>query len=318
MDVIDKNKTDQSINIASLLIEARENLDLTSNDIADTLNLANEVIDKIESNDFDQGIPRAFIRGYVKSYATKVGLDTIPILHEFDQQSGMTSPSLKRVESIASFKKKPQEINSGHYLFKMISILIVIAFLSFAGWELWTRLTNQSPVLDDVQYSYGTLESLSIQLDTNRSVNRSGISDDDLGDQVELNTTSNTKLSGNSNAKYSIQAQTDQNKNAVGKTENTTSDLDSTNPSNLIDTSNIIMTDLILDFSADCWVKIVDARGEILAEGVKINGKHMPLKGAPPISVILGDPSAVTLNYAGSTYDLSEYRAGRRVEILLN
>jgi len=78
------------------------------------------------------------------------------------------------------------------------------------------------------------------------------------------------------------------------------------------------MTNLLLDFSAECWVKITDARGEILAEGVKVNGKHMPLRGAKPITVILGDPSAVSLSYENEVYDLSVHRAGRRAEIVLN
>jgi len=314
MEVRDKEQQDQSINIGALLVEARDNLGLTNKDIANTLNLAEEVIDKIEKNDFEQDIPIAFIRGYIKSYATKVGLDTSPILAAFDQQTSGELPSLKRAQSISVFDKKTREINSSHYLFKAVSTLIVIAFLSFAGWELWKRLSNTAAVTNEAQYSYGTLSSdISSELETTNDIDLNNSDSENListdTSEIENTTSENTQLRGDVVQQQNSDAQ---------NIELSITDSSNAISAGLVDDSNLIMTNIVLDFTADCWVKITDARGEVLAEGVKVNGKHMPLTGAKPITVILGDPSVVTMSYADELYDLSVYQAGRRVEIILN
>ncbi len=99
------------LKIGELLNEARNNLHLSIKDIASALNLTPSVIEGIERNSVDPDIPATFIRGYVKSYATKVGLDTRRILTEFDKQASSDYPSLKRVEAISNFNEKRKEIN---------------------------------------------------------------------------------------------------------------------------------------------------------------------------------------------------------------
>jgi len=317
MDVNNKNNNESSIDIGALLIEARNNLGLATKDIADALNLADEVISEIEKNNFNQDFPVAFIRGYVKSYATKVGLDTSPILNEFDRQTGVVSPSLKSVKAISSFDKKTKEINSGHLLFKGISILIVIVFLSYAGWKLWERLKKDTSNTGVVEYSYDTSSSdISNQLETDdaKQDSSAGTSSDNklTSSEIQLITESEPNHESLSTTEPELSAETEQ------KSEINNGDSVASSSQNIIDDANLVKVNLVLDFSADCWVKITDARGEILAEGIKKGGKHMPLEGAKPITVILGDPSAVTLNYQGDAFDLSSYRAGRRADIVLN
>lgn len=320
MDVNNKKETEKSVDIGRLLIEARENLDLTSQDIATHMNLAIDIINKIENNDFDLDIPVAFIRGYIKSYATKVGLDTGPMLAEFDKQIGVESPSLKSVRAISSFDVKRKEINSSHFLFKSVSILILLAFMSFAGWELWNRF-----VINDQNHSDAkdlADSDISAHLKTNDS--NVELFDDEVKEEVPetsidkpLDTTTETQNNLPINSRLAIDTGPD------GDTEVSNLDLiqnDQTEQAlqqKTVDTSNLIMTSLVLNFSADCWVKIVDARGEVIALGVKQSGKHMPIEGVAPINVILGDPSVVTMTYDGLDYDLSSYRAGRRADIIL-
>ncbi len=319
MDV-NNNETEISVNIGNLLVEARENLGLSSQDIATQMNLAFDIIDKIESNHFDIDIPVAFVRGYIKSYATKVGLDTGPMLDAFDKQIGVESPSLKSVQAISQFSAKRKEINSSHYLFKSVSILILLTFLSFAGWELWNRFILAGP--DGSDSTDQTDSDISTQLDTNHdsvklfedkvkektpepSNNNSLGSDERIQNDLPVSTGLSNDIGSVSHTKI-LDSDLIQNSGSVQSFQQQT-----------IDTSNLTMTSLVLDFSADCWVKIVDARGEVIALGVKQSGKHMPIEGVAPLNVILGDPSVVTMIYEGLDYDLSAYRAGRRAEIIL-
>ena len=77
-------------------------------------------------------------------------------------------------------------------------------------------------------------------------------------------------------------------------------------------------SDLVFEFSGECWVKVADATGETLAIGVKAAGYRMPISGAPPFELILCKPEFVNLTYNGEPVDLSEYRRNRSVTLTLN
>jgi len=329
MDVEKDNDIEQadSLNIGELLSQARENLGLDSSDIAKDLHLAPEIIQKLEANEFEQEFPAAFIRGYVKSYATKVGLNVGAILAEFDRQTKNEMPSLKRKETISTFNTRRKEINSNSFLFKSISAVIVLVFLVFAGWELWERFIvktsptssmaeNEIPLnvsgSNDLDLAFG--ESVT---DSEEPISESVESDSALESELVFEPKSNIDNDTNSalleqdskDAQLSVEVQV---------TEQIEEALPVSQPMTDVEMTNANLTELVLDFSAECWVEIVDARGEVIAIGVKKPGKHMPVRGVAPFNVVLGDPSAVTMSYAGSDYDLSSYRAGRRAEIILN
>lgn len=68
--------------------------------------------------------------------------------------------------------------------------------------------------------------------------------------------------------------------------------------------------DLTFTFLDDCWVSIKDKDGEIIAYGVKKKGRIMDVAGIPPISVILGAPQNVEINFGGLEVDMSVYPGG--------
>jgi cytoskeleton protein RodZ len=130
----------QPVDIGAKLVKARENQNLTIEDIAARLNLTVKVIAQLESNQFNQDLPLTFVRGYLRSYAQKVGVDTETLTAEFDQQTQVQEKSIQKIKSISSFKSsRRREVNSNNFAFKMLTFMIVIALLSFAGWEAWKR-----------------------------------------------------------------------------------------------------------------------------------------------------------------------------------
>jgi len=322
MDVEDSKTEEEQheLNIGELLCEARDNLELDSQQIAAELNLAQSVIESIEQNIFQQEIPIAFIRGYVKSYATKVGLDTAQILSQFDLQTGLEAPSLTRVKSISKFNHKRKEMNSGSLLIKAVSVLIVLLFFSYGGWELWKRYASNDN--DNSEIALGNLQGNEIILNTQTT------------DDSDSQSSSNGGLSEASRPDGESASLVNDKTDTVPATDSLTTQGSSSQYQNIdqssaaspitfapnIDTNDtaLEMTSLVLDFSADCWVRIVDARGEVIAIGVKSAGKHMPVEGVKPFNVVLGDPSVVTMQYNEQAYDLSGYRAGRRAEVILN
>ncbi|MBV1908098.1 MAG: DUF4115 domain-containing protein [Kangiellaceae bacterium] len=339
---------DNSINIGELLCEARDNLKLDSSRVAADLNLAQSIIENIERNVFEQDIPIAFIRGYIKSYATKVGLDTPKILAEFDRQTGVVAPSLKRVRTISKFDGNRKELNSSSFLIKFVSALVILSFLSFGGWELWKRFVPSSGEAsnsdgNEIALQLGSSDSAT-QQDTSNTPSKdsepglksnSKPSSESDQNQATLSASVVTDFSPDSNDENvsTINNEVEIDKeNVIPKGTSTESknstpgvaqqmesnELISPGEKVIIEYSESDFVTLVLDFTADCWVRIVDGRGEVIALGVKNAGKHMPVRGIRPFNVVLGDPSVVLLQFNEQDFSLSGYRAGRRAEIILN
>ncbi len=336
MDV-EENQTEgqePAIDIGARLCEARDNLGLDSERIAKELNLAVEIITKIEQNIFHQDIPVAFIRGYVKAYSTKVGLDTPKVLAEFDSQTSGDIPSLSRVQSISKFDSGRRELNSNSLVIKSVSAIVILLFLSYGGYEVWKYLAKEddSNIGDIALSEAGQVEEIDlgvIQSDSQSEVDRSANSDnssrvDETVSNDNVNIVSQNPVEENLNQNQDSSNMVTQNRSASTADSDSSiqtekqSQSESELAANQSVTTSQDMTPLVLDFSADCWVRIVDARGEVIALGVKRAGKHMPIEGVKPFNIVLGDPSVVTLQYNNQSYDLSGYRAGRRAEIILN
>jgi cytoskeleton protein RodZ len=358
MDVEDSQAEGEqsSINIGARLCEARDNLGLDSEKIAKELNLAVEIIAKIEQNIFHQDIPVAFIRGYLKAYSTKVGLDTPKILAEFDSQTGGDAPSLSRVQIISKFDISRRELNSSSWVIKVISGIVILLFLSYGGYEIWKHLSGNTPnnesaydvdlaSANDDQGNETAGDTLS---DSSKNESQKIVKPKSLQETESENNLpqASAKISQAAEQRANHQqapssqqesegaltlqivesgdiASTDTDVSSKASTDKDITDKDSTTQplalaQNETTNKSFEMTPLVLDFSADCWVKIVDARGEVIAVGVKRAGKHMPIAGVKPINVVLGDPSVVTLKYDNQDYDLSSYRAEKRAEIILN
>ncbi len=306
--------TTNHIDIGALLVEARKNLNLSITDIATQLNLSKLIINQLENNQFSGNLPLAFVRGYVISYATKVGLDITMIKQAFDKQMGKEIVSLKRVESLSVFEKNRYNFNSNNISFKIISLLIILVIIFFAGRAGWNKY-NVINVSDSVQLETTdeNLTSKEAILDINTISEDSELNQNEGIDTSNINTLNLDIVNVSEKLISSID---DDEKLALDNI--ITSSESNKSQDNITTDFFASLEDIILNFSADCWVQIIDASGNELAFGIKKPGKVMTLQGVPPISIILGDPSVVDLSFKGNTIELSQYRAKRRVEITLH
>lgn len=87
------------------LKQAREAKGLTVEEMAAISNLTKQVIRGIESDSYDELAGLSFVRGYLKLYAKKLGVDEASILEPFDEWKrarsgeGVTAPHLKGFEN---------------------------------------------------------------------------------------------------------------------------------------------------------------------------------------------------------------------------
>lgn len=75
-----------------MLKSERINQKLSVQDIAVSLKLSVKIISFIEAGDIDALPPKTFVRGFVKSYAQLLKLDSDVVLRQFQEEMGSTNP----------------------------------------------------------------------------------------------------------------------------------------------------------------------------------------------------------------------------------
>lgn len=289
---------------------ARKAHQLSVEDVAKKLNLPPARIKEIEASNFDKSVSIAFYRGYIRSYASLLNLDPKFIVESFNQSvdSDVEIASPQRLRSFSAGRK---EVTTGSQLFKWVSVVLVIALIFLVGWGLKNKLGASSNDNGD----FTTVESVFGSDETSE--------DKKVESKPEKITQDSTPASSGATLEQIKQRRSDfiaaQNEAEPGDEAEVDSTTENTNASeSSLDLTSQPVADaagvteeLVFAFVGECWVKITDATGEVLAVGVKNTGKVMPLSGVPPFKVVLGDPSVVRLQHNQKTIDLTGYQAGQ-------
>lgn len=72
---------------------------------------------------------------------------------------------------------------------------------------------------------------------------------------------------------------------------------------------------LRLSFSDECWVEVVDARGDVLETDLLLAGESLELMGEAPFDVKLGNARAVEVELNGEPFVFEPPRAGRTLTL---
>ena len=73
-----------------------------------------------------------------------------------------------------------------------------------------------------------------------------------------------------------------------------------------------------LSFNKPVWVEITHKDGERLMFGTQKKAKRVVVDGVPPMQVVLGNPSAVTVEFRGQPVDLSDKTTKGVARFVLN
>lgn len=90
---------EQPVNVGKALREAREQLGLSVHDVANRIKFAASQIESLEAGDYAQLPEAAFVRGFVRSYARLLELDSAPLISGLPSSHVKTS-SVQEAKSI--------------------------------------------------------------------------------------------------------------------------------------------------------------------------------------------------------------------------
>lgn len=280
------------------LRNARERLGLSQHAVAERLCLKVSTIRDIEEDRAPIDLVSTFLRGYIRSYARLVHIPEEELLPMMEKQVPLKSA---RVTPVQSFSQKKRRQKRDAWLMS-VSWLVLFVVLGLTGAWWWQNHKAQQDEITGMQDSSSRLNGEAGDV---QSVPDSA-SDADADSQ--------TPLPG-------VPAQTSAPPPTVPEVAAPDAPAATVLPVELAQVSAPVADTnaLVMNFTADCWLEVMDATGKTLFSGLRHKGESLNLTGQAPYKLRIGAPAAVQIQYQGRTVDLSRFiRTSQVARLTLN
>lgn len=310
----------------ALLKARREKLGLSQQDIAGKLFLKTFQINDLENDVIDDKSSVTFTKGYVRNYAKQLGLPSDEVIEAFERFHNQSEvPSSDKLQSFS--KRVAKQTHDDRWMMVTYIILIVIV----SGVVIWwyqqpgDGTATDTSLIDSVKD-----EAIAKARSPEPETSLSGNSTPD-GNSASLPNSGNSTISNAEPNGEQSSALSNSPSNLTSR-DGLDSGSISAPPSEINDSNNLTalvssMTEdedidlnvnetsapisMTFTFSEDCWVNIADATGEIIATGVKQQGRVMDIQGIPPVAVTLGAPDNVRISVNGELADITSFQNGK-------
>jgi len=290
-----------STNLGQTLREARVAKDLTIEQIATELRIEARQLAAIEDNRFEQIGPAVFIKGYIRQYAQRLGLDQPTVMEIYGRQTS--------VEEVQIRPSKPIKLRDERQItvwvvatlvLLLIAVGLVVWWLNGGGFDLGSVSRGALSPTANVESRPETLaETTPVELVSaaGEAAGAPTASDPTLEDTAVESAPApvGAPPPGAAAADASALAAT-----RSGASRGA--------PPISID----------LTFDAESWAEITDARGEKLFFELGAKGRHVILRGEPPVAATFGNGDAVRLLVDGERYPIpTQGRQGKLVRFTI-
>jgi cytoskeleton protein RodZ len=299
-----------------ILAEAREKANLTQQQVAEKLNFRKTLVNDIEHDVFDKGLPETFNRGYLRNYAKLVNVSEEDVLASYELLNIAKTQSAE----LQSFSKGTEKQAENNIIMSVSYLILAILIGSTVLWwwqeseeKTITKVDGDSTSSFVVQPEKNSAEA-SLKVTPKSNELNAEIENTEIG-STEIE---NTTVESNENQRPTITDNTEPDElleQDNDQAANQTTDVIKTNAA--LETSplatteqEIALTDVVFTFSGDCWVNISDATGERIAWGVKKQGYVMTISGQAPFNITLGKPEIVSINFDGKAIDMNQFDVG--------
>lgn len=278
----------EAVSTAGMLLRtAREKKGVSVEAVATQLHLRPSVIEDIENDYFDNISSATYARGYAKNFAKYVEADVTAIQQCLAQQLPDETAVMQ------SFSRKTTREARDSRL-TLVTYLIVFALLAL----LLVWWMQKDSLLTSIDLSTPTAEELA-------EANVPEQTEDLLEPEIDPKLAYKEPLADELLAvqevdNNSTQSQSESRTELSNNGQVVTAEL--THPAALIGNDKIS-----LNFSGDCWVNIIDAKGKTLVDGVKGSESSVEVTGWAPFKVVLGAPQVVTISFNNEDVSLAEF-----------
>ncbi|MFA0545382.1 cytoskeleton protein RodZ [Vibrio splendidus] len=294
-----------AIEAGTLLKNKRESLGLTQKQISDRLKLRVTLIQQIEENQFESDQVATFMRGYIRSYAKYVNLDEKVVLNALHH----SGDAQHQEQEMLSFSRKTKtEKHNSRIMLLTWSIFAVIVGIS----SLWWWQNQQQDTLSQSLANTESSEELVVEESLDPELTSLEVIEAEQNTETSPVAENSDELTEVSSAEDSVIDPVEVIEEApeAADVASVTAEPETVAP-------EAVVNELVMQFSADCWIQVKDASGKTLSTGIKKAGQTLNLSGTAPYKVILGAPEGVSMTFASEPVDLSGYTSGKVARITL-
>ncbi|MFO3906110.1 cytoskeleton protein RodZ [Enterobacter hormaechei] len=303
------------------LRNAREQLGLSQQAVAERLCLKVSTVRDIEEDKAPAELASTFLRGYIRSYAKLVHIPEDELLPMMEKQAPVRAAKVAPMQSFSLGKRRKKR--DGWLMSFTWLVLFVVIGLTGAWWwqnhkaqqEEITTMADQSSA--ELNGSAGD-GAQSIPLNTDASATAS---------ETQAPATGTTDTAAAPAANQTAQAPAD---NAVvSPSQANVETAPAATADNAVqplpsDPAGVAAAPadpnaLVMNFNADCWLEVTDATGKKLFSGLQRKDGTLNLAGQAPYKLKIGAPAAVQIQFQGKPVDLSRFiRTNQVARLTLN
>ncbi|WP_406705024.1 cytoskeleton protein RodZ [Sodalis sp.] len=259
------------------LRQARENMGLSQQAVAERLCLKVSTVRDIEDDHANPNLASTFLRGYIRSYARLVHISEEELIPMMAKQAPIKASKVAPMQSFSLGKTRKKR--DGWLMGFTWLILFVVIGLTGAWW--WQNHQAQQQDIANMA------DQSSAQLSQGDDATTVPLGDgaDDVGQPPAVVSPSAPQSAALAATPAAPEAgAADANGNA-----------------------------LVMNFTGDCWLEVFDAGGKKLFSGIQHSGATLNLTGQAPYKLKIGAPAAVQVQYQGKPVDLSRFIRSNQV-----
>ncbi len=307
------------------LRNAREQLGLSQQAVAERLCLKVSTVRDIEEDKAPAELASTFLRGYIRSYAKLVHIPEEELLPMMEKQAPVRAAKVAPMQSFSLGKRRKKR--DGWLMSFTWLVLFVVIGLTGAWWwqnhkaqqEEITTMADQSSA--ELNGSAGE-GAQSIPLNTDASATASE-------PQAVTAGTANTATAQTAAPVVDQTAQAPADNAVVSSSQANVETAPAATADNAVqplpsDPAGVTAAAadpnaLVMNFSADCWLEVTDATGKKLFSGLQRKDGTLNLAGQAPYKLKIGAPAAVQIQFQGKPVDLSRFiRTNQVARLTLN
>ena len=285
--------TEQELSPGEIFRQARENLNLSLEDVAKEISLRPSILQQLENNEFIQkSTPAIFVKGYVRSYAKFLRLP--------DSVWGNITFAENDKNDLSKNARSTREVNqySSHSRWVgRLSIIVLILVLGMTGLWWWQSYQQNNQERDDLVQSYVAStennQPATALVKTEESNKTAQETTAAVSQPVEITNNVLPEI-----AQENAVPQTKNDEKSVSDTQSAVE-----NPS-ISPTAPTVKGDLIVEIlNNTSWLSVKDKNRRVLAQKEYKKGEILTFNG-DEFSLIVGAPSNVRITYKGENYPL--------------
>lgn len=306
--------------VGSVLKKARESKGLTASDVADAQHLRTGIIHSIESAEYEQIGSELFLKGYVRAYAVHVGLDPDTVVADLDRElEPLRQKQAQELESSPLVDIERRRLRKRQIAMVLIPVvaLALIAILLFA----FVFSGDESDAEATAPAAASQQDDLAADDGEPSAVAEKTIFAEEEEAEVAPESEAEAPAAADDASPVTESAATDSASEplvaaTVSEPEIPVAAAPVPAAEPLVqpavpETVSPVASDvgrLQISFIDDCWVRVTDAFGNRLVNGLKRSGGQVDVTGEPPLKVIIGAVSAVdSIRFQGLPVEITRF-----------